>query len=508
MWRTNVKRLAMRTAASRSLPTFETRPLRGARAALPWWSNPALPALRHLPGRSVDGSMRPKSAVCQRASAGNNNWNGKKDAEVRTRDHVVDIAGFAEPRQFAEISEGIPHIVESAAELEGASEQLFAAKDFRASDIVKGHAEEEAAKVLILLDSVRCPRKAKVKAKVLKGFYTHFVKRIYAKANSLPNILSFGEMADFVEDKRRPFYLDGPSGVDWIFPNAITADREQKMYVDYVRDITEPRGDYSWYAPMVPPVAFGSYRAPRVVSLSRALCDAGVSSADGLACVGEIWREFQPDRGTSRAELRELIQGTLIRLDEVGSGSIGREAESLILSEWSFPLWLLDLTVRPSPDGSLEELRRRRQRTIEWIEATESRRDPPPAINRDKVAALSGAYRAWRKEVEERLAGRDSSTGRKPRVRTLSDIGADRNLASYGRMKEMFTELSDSERTALLALAWFTRDVVADWPRVHGEAIASYPTLDEVYQLGLGRDWMAGFARWEQGPEKFAPGRW
>ena len=128
----------------------------------------------------------------------------KEEAQVRIRDHVVDIANFAEPRMFAEISAGIPHIVESAEELQGASEQLFAAKEFRASDIVKGHAEEEAAKVLILLDSVRCPRKAKAKAKVLRGFYSHFVKRIYAKANSLPNILSFGEMADFVDDERAP----------------------------------------------------------------------------------------------------------------------------------------------------------------------------------------------------------------------------------------------------------------------------------------------------------------
>lgn len=427
---------------------------------------------------------------------------------MTTRDHVVDIAGFGDARRFAEIKEGIPHIVASAEELEGASEQLFAAKEFRASDIVKGHAEEEAAKVLILLDSVRCPSTAKTRAKILKGFYRHLAKRIYADANSRPNILSFGEMADFVDRNRRPFYLDGPSGVDWIFPNAIHADREQKMYVDYVRDITEPHGDYSWYAPIVPPVAMGSYRAPRVVGLSRALCDAGASSADGLACVAEIWRDFVPARSTSRAELRELIRGTLLRLDEAGGGSIGREAESLILSEWSFPLWPLDLTVKQSPGGSLEELRRKRKRTIEWIEATESRRDPPPAIARDKVVAMSGAYLAWREDVEVRLAGRTSSTGREPRARTLSDIGSDSNLASYDRMKNMFTKLSDSERTALLALAWFTRDVVADWPRVHGQAVTSYPTLDEVYQLGLGGDWMAGFARWEQGPQKFAPGGW
>ena len=199
---------------------------------------------------------------------------------MRTRDDVLDMASFSDVRLFAEVAKGIPNIVESAEELDRASQQLFAAQEFRASDIVKGLAEEEAAKVLILLDAVRSPTNSKSKAKILKGFYSHLAKRIYAEANSLPNVWSFGELADFVEHERQPFYLDGPSGVDWIFPNAITADREQKMYVDYVRDITERRGDYSWYTPPVLPVVFESYRHPVVVGLSRALCDAGANSPD------------------------------------------------------------------------------------------------------------------------------------------------------------------------------------------------------------------------------------
>ena len=428
---------------------------------------------------------------------------------MSTRGHIDDMASFADPRLFSEISEGIPRIVESAEELEAASEQLFAAKEFRASEIIKEHSEEEAAKVLILLDSVRCPSKAQnLKARTLKGFYRHFEKRIYAEAHSLPSVLSFGELAERLEQEREPFYLDGPSGVDWIFPNAITVGRGQKMYVDYIRDITMTNGDYSWYAPEVSPDVFGSYRRPRVVGLSRALCDAGASSAEGLACVAGTWRNFQPDHSTSRAELRELIQQTLTRLDEVGNGLIGPEAESLILSEWSFPLWPLDLTVKSSSGQSLEELRTKRQREIHRIKAIESRRDPRPTISRGKVAAMSDAYKTWRKEVEARLASRDSSAGQRLRVRTLSDIGSDMDLASYRRMSKKFSELSDSERTALLALAWFTRDVVANWPRVHGQAIANYPTLDEVYQLGLGRDWLAGFKRWEQVPAKFTPGQW
>ena len=300
---------------------------------------------------------------------------------MRTRDHVVDMANFSDERLFAEISKGIPHIVESAEELDGASQQLFAAQEFRASDVVKGLAEEEAAKVLILLDAVRSPLKSKSKAKILRGFYSHLAKRIYAEANSLPNVWSFGELADLVEHQRQPFYLDGPRGVDWIFPNAITADREQKMYVDYVRDITETKGDYSWYAPVFLPPVFESYRHPPVVGLSRALCDAGARSPDGLACVAEMWRGFRPVRDTSRTELRRLIERTLKRLGDQDNGAISPSPESLILSEWSFPLWPLTLTEKPRAQETLAELRARRERTIEWIQKTEARRDPRPAIS-------------------------------------------------------------------------------------------------------------------------------
>ncbi len=75
---------------------------------------------------------------------------------MRVRDHVIDLANFADQRMFSEMPEGIPLIVESAEELNEAGE-------LRASTIIKGLAEEEAAKVLILLDSLRCPPDPKSK---------------------------------------------------------------------------------------------------------------------------------------------------------------------------------------------------------------------------------------------------------------------------------------------------------------------------------------------------------
>ena len=425
------------------------------------------------------------------------------------RGHVVDLANFADAQMFAEISQGIPLIVESAEELDEAGRQLFVAGEFRASEIVKGHAAEEAAKVLILLDSVRCPPDSRSKARSLRGFYRHLAKRVYAAVNSLPNILSFRELSEFVAHECKTVYLDGPSGVDWIFTNAITTKRENEMYVDYVRDITERKGDYNWNVPQVLPPVVGSYRHPPVVLLSRALCDAGANSVPGLACIAGLWRGFHPESGTSRTELRCVIKRMLECLDEVHVGTTSSPvAESLILSEWSFPLWPLKLVESDSGGNSLEELRAKRRNAIERIEETEARRDPRPAITRHQVEAMSSAYDAWCKEAAEQAATRDSRPYRMPRPGSLADLAAETDLPSYVRMQEMFGELSDSERTALLALAWFTRDVIADWPKVYAKATESYGTLDELYQLGLGRDWLEGLNRWEEPPSKFEPGRW
>ena len=64
---------------------------------------------------------------------------------------VLDLAGFSEARLFKEIADGVPLIVENAENLDAAAHRLFVANEYRASEIIRGFAEEEAAKVLILL---------------------------------------------------------------------------------------------------------------------------------------------------------------------------------------------------------------------------------------------------------------------------------------------------------------------------------------------------------------------
>ena len=145
----------------------------------------------------------------------------------------------------------------------------------------------------------------------------------------------------------------------------------------------------------------------------------------------------------------------------------------------------------------LEELRNERARRIEWIEETEANRNPPPAISRPKVVALSAAYAAWMADARERGLRSGSAT----------KIVKAFDLPSYKHLQQTYRELTDDERAALLALAWFTRDTVANWPRVCAQAKQRVGSPDDGYDIGLGGDWLAGLDRWEAGPQRFEAGR-
>ena len=68
---------------------------------------------------------------------------------------IGDLAHFADDQLFREIAEGIPLIVDNALSLDETAQRLHRQEEFRVCEIIRGFAEEEAAKVLILIDLVR-----------------------------------------------------------------------------------------------------------------------------------------------------------------------------------------------------------------------------------------------------------------------------------------------------------------------------------------------------------------
>ena len=412
---------------------------------------------------------------------------------------VGDLAGVPDERLFKEVSEGIPLIVQNAVGLDETARRLHQEEEFRVSEVIRGFAEEEAAKVLILIDLVRCPRGWEQRAEIAKRFYGHVAKRAYAMTCSYPRIASFKELSELVESELRPYYLDGPNWVDWIFGNSTIEEREQNLYVDYVRELTDDSGDHHWRVPRPAPLAgFEKYKTPDCVTLGQTLSEAGAGSADGLAEIASIWRGFEPAPETDRKQLRGLIGYTLERLAEVGLYSADEVSKGLIVASWPFPMWPLTMKEPQGKQRDLVELREERARTVEWIEETEANRNPPPEISRSKVEAASAAYSAWMIDVDERGLGSGSGSKLVKRF----------ELPSHKRLQEMFREMTEEERAALLALAWFGRESgVGDWPRNYARAKEMVGAPDDGYDIGLGSYWLAGLDRWEAEPRPFKAGQ-
>ena len=421
---------------------------------------------------------------------------------------ISNLQQLAYDTLFETISEGISLIVNNAVDLNESAYHLHQAGRFRTSEIMSGFAEEEAAKVLMLIDFVRCPRDFDGRGRLLKRFYSHVAKRIYAMTCEYPNIASFGELKGLVDQERRSWYLDGPNDVDWIFPNAISTEREQALYVDYVADVTDVDCSDFWAAPDESLNCPSEYPVPDCVRLAVALSEAGAGSTDGLAEIANAWRGCRPNPETDRGEVRGLIADTLDRL-ALNGDCVDQPTAQLILRRWTFPMWPLEVTEqRDRPAESIDDLREQRRARIAWIEDTEAKRDPPPAIARSRVEELSEAHAAWDRDADEALRQDWKQEGRFRFLPSAADTAKIFELPSYKILKHKFGGLNEEERIALVALGWFARDRLANWPAVHARAVKQAPTQNDGYQISLGGYWLPGLDRWEASPQPFVAGQW
>ena len=97
------------------------------------------------------------------------------------RPAVKDLIQLSDGRLFEEVAKGIRLIVEHAESLESTVVRLRAIDEHRGTTIVRALAKEESAKVLILLDLVRCPRNNQDgKSRTVAAFGDHLAKGIYA----------------------------------------------------------------------------------------------------------------------------------------------------------------------------------------------------------------------------------------------------------------------------------------------------------------------------------------
>lgn len=224
------------------------------------------------------------------------------------------------------------------------------------AEVLRVVADEEAAKYLILVDAVRCPRRfQKERVRQLKRCHRHIEKGIYAKACSC-SAPTYKELLEYVEHMRLSYYLDGPNDVDWIFRNVVEAQREERLYVDYV----EGDDGQEWWTPARFDRSPMLSSASSAVRLVRSLTRASLGVPAGLQIVADIWRNFEVKDETTYTELLDTINETIQRLQASGVLQVdfGAHDHRVIADSWQFPLYLADLTVI---QVDVEELRERQR---------------------------------------------------------------------------------------------------------------------------------------------------
>lgn len=269
---------------------------------------------------------------------------------------IKDLTQLGE-RDFCDsVATGLGLVIKNATRLSDGAAALHETGHHHAAHVLNTIAEEEAAKFLILVDAVRCPRTpADRLTEQLARFNDHMAKGLYARSCMMrPHTLQ--QLQEYIDHYRDEFYLDGAEGVEWIFRNEIQQAREGALYVDYVaRDEGHHWADPAGFEDLM----LGCVSEPAALRSARSLFGVGLSCGGALRVVAEIWRRWPVEATTHWTELRRMNYRTLEALESVrllGAESGG--TYSWVVDEWQFPMYGLDLSLnRVSLEALREEQR-------------------------------------------------------------------------------------------------------------------------------------------------------
>lgn len=257
--------------------------------------------------------------------------------------------------RLAFIAEGLPIIHASAMGFWSASAELR--EKPREAEVLEGFAKEEAAKILILLDAVRCPenRVAGKLNKLLRWFYGHHQRLIVAQLAEWwsPNV---ADLRKSVEPLRKVHDLEGNMG-EFIVPNSTLYRRESKLYADVE---AYEDGTPVWNAPVVHPSGFAAHM-PAVVRVVDAMAACGMFSLAGLKATSEVWGQLEFEEKETLQDAERLTQQLLSRLidENLPSGLATQDHVNTLYRHWPLPMYNVELDPIPM---TLDELRAEQDR--------------------------------------------------------------------------------------------------------------------------------------------------
>lgn len=263
------------------------------------------------------------------------------------------IANLTIGEQLDLIAEGMPILFNSAEELINSVGSLD--KYDRTSSIIKGIALEELAKILILVDLVRCPEKIRSSnvGKMMSWYYSHLARIIYVDVQT-STFQDVAELRQYLENRRQSHYLEGYSG-ELIAPNFDIFMRENNIYADLFLDSD---GVLSWFKPIS-----NRYLNLTAVETCLALRNTGALTRDGLDVLSETWGELIFSNEETYQDAECLTKKTLHRLQEqrLFLRELTEDQITHLIRFWQMPMYDMNLN---KINVSIEELREFQERSI------------------------------------------------------------------------------------------------------------------------------------------------
>jgi hypothetical protein len=261
------------------------------------------------------------------------------------------------------IAGGLPILFKSAKSLAMASQAL---KQFpREAEILQRHCEEECAKILILVDIIRCPKKrvADRIGPMMRWFYNHLARLIYAEAQGWKPV-DAGQLQEYIDGARQSHYLEGEYG-EFIVPNWALFERESSLYADVVvGEDAEPM----WNSPVQ--VWEGDCRGdylPTAFRVVEALETFGVFTSEGLKIMAEVWgkHEFGGESDESSLHPLDLYRDLAKRLEEAEliTAHATSDHKRNLTNNWQLPMYNMEFAKISVP---LERLRDERDANIPY----------------------------------------------------------------------------------------------------------------------------------------------
>jgi hypothetical protein len=251
------------------------------------------------------------------------------------------------------IAEGLPIILESALGFWIAAEHIE--QKPREADVLEGFAGEEAAKILILMDIVRCPPQlAASKIGLLVGrFYDHLARLLYAEAQRWKP-MHVSQLRDYIDEQRKAHYLDGYAG-EYIVPNWNVFRRESQLYADIE---AYEDGTPMWSKPTGHASAFRRFK-PTALQVAESLSMLGVFSPRGVRAASDVWGAVEFKDSENWQDSEKLTRCLLEKLiaEKLPSDEASDEDVSTLYKSWQLPMYNLDFRLIDVPLADFEKAR-------------------------------------------------------------------------------------------------------------------------------------------------------